>query len=133
MVMSIFNLFQSLGVVVLLIRSIQGFSTTKVRSPRQSHSLVVFMTSNQPTTVVPSWSELKVQSEATTVGQAIASEVKLRSTGQGSAHVQNTLRTFRDKESTPAITLYRDHAGWCPYCQKTVSYPFCMFHIAVLN
>jgi glutathione S-transferase len=80
------------------------------------------MASNQPatTSIAPSWLDLKVLSESTKVGRAMVSEVKLRSLGQGSAHVQNTLRTFRDKESMPAITLYRDHAGWCPYCQKTV-------------
>ena len=29
-----------------------------------------------------------------------------------------TLRTFGHPESSVRVTLYRDHAAWCPYCQK---------------
>jgi len=40
--------------------------------------------------------------------------------------VQSNIRLFDSKEynveknEMPRITLYRDHAGWCPYCQKTM-------------
>ena len=27
-------------------------------------------------------------------------------------------RTFGQPESSIRIKLYRDHAAWCPYCQK---------------
>ena len=70
-------------------------------------------------TAVPSWAELQSQSELTPVGKAMASEVQLRLMGKGSAHVQNKLRQFHS-DQIPVITLFRDHAAWCPYCQKTV-------------
>ena len=63
--------------------------------------------------------ELQSQSELTPVGKAMASEVQLRLMGKGSAHVQNKLRQFHS-DQIPVITLFRDHAAWCPYCQKTV-------------
>jgi len=37
--------------------------------------------------------------------------------------VQSNLRLFDwegSDERRPKLTLYRDHAGWCPYCQKTM-------------
>jgi glutathione S-transferase len=70
-------------------------------------------------TKVPSWSDLQQTAGATKVGAALNEEVLRRSKGDGSAHVQNTLRKF-GKDNEPPITLYRDHAGWCPYCQKTM-------------
>jgi len=69
---------------------------------------------------VPLWSDLQQQASETAVGQALNDEIELRKQGRGSAHVHNTLRTFSDDATTevPAITVFRDHAGWCPYCQK---------------
>jgi glutathione S-transferase len=69
------------------------------------------------TSTIPSWSELQTKVGETPVGQALNQEVKLRSKGLGAANVDNTLRVF-DSSSTPEIVLYRDKAGWCPYCQK---------------
>jgi len=69
--------------------------------------------------LVPSWDDVKSKSFETQVGSALEQEVKSRQQGKGSAHVQNTLRLF-NSDQTPKITLYRDHAGWCPYCQKTM-------------
>lgn len=71
------------------------------------------------TTAVPSWAELQNQSELTPLGRAMTSEAELRKVGKGSAHSQNKLRQFESTQ-VPAITLFRDHAAWCPYCQKTV-------------
>ena len=68
----------------------------------------------------PSWAEVEASVGKTEVGQALDKETKLRSTGQGSAHVQNKLRLFDSKEKSPAITFFRDNAAWCPYCQKTM-------------
>lgn len=77
------------------------------------------------TSTIPSWSDLEKQSNETPVGKALSAEVLLRQEGKGSAHVQNKLRKFKtaddDDKKEPTITLFRDHAGWCPYCQKTVS------------
>eukprot|EP00546_Thalassionema_frauenfeldii_P010456 CAMPEP_0178914376 /NCGR_PEP_ID=MMETSP0786-20121207/11392_1 /TAXON_ID=186022 /ORGANISM="Thalassionema frauenfeldii, Strain CCMP 1798" /LENGTH=507 /DNA_ID=CAMNT_0020587279 /DNA_START=198 /DNA_END=1721 /DNA_ORIENTATION=- len=75
--------------------------------------------SSTTSTIIPSWIDLKSKSESTIVGKSLVAEVELRSSGKGSAHVQNKLRQFKSEED-PQITLFRDHAGWCPYCQKTM-------------
>ncbi len=68
-----------------------------------------------------SWSDLQVLSASQAVGKSLNDEVKLRQSGHGSAHVQSTLRLFdANNDEMPKLTLYRDHAGWCPYCQKTM-------------
>lgn len=74
---------------------------------------------------VQDWGELQTFSDGQTVGHALNEEASLRVSGRGSAHVQSTLRLFDssdddDDDEVPKITLYRDHAGWCPYCQKTM-------------
>jgi len=75
--------------------------------------------SAQVSSVNSSWGDLKAASGEQAVGGALNQEVELRKTGNGSAHVQSNLRLFGSEEK-PKITLYRDHAGWCPYCQKTM-------------
>jgi len=71
------------------------------------------------TSTAPSWSALQKNAGETDAGRALNDEVALRKRGRGSAFVQNTLRLFdSDDEKDLKITLYRDHAGWCPYCQK---------------
>jgi len=69
---------------------------------------------------VPSWTDLKTQSGSQAVGGALDAEVEKRKNGNGSPHVQSKLRLFSSEDKNPKITLYRDHAGWCPYCQKTM-------------
>lgn len=69
----------------------------------------------------PSWSDLKSISSSQSVGAALDSESVRREAGRGSAFVQSKLRLFDSADGTlPKLTLYRDHAGWCPYCQKTM-------------
>lgn len=80
-------------------------------------------TSSAPSTLPdrsPSWSDLTSQILETPTGTKLAHEAHLRSQGLGPPHVDATLRLF---ESTTAeddvrVTLYRDSAAWCPYCQK---------------
>jgi glutathione S-transferase len=79
-----------------------------------------FSMSSSTVSSAPSWADIQASVGKTEVGQALDKENKLRSTGQGSAHVQNKLRLFDSKDTSPAITLFRDQAGWCPYCQKTM-------------
>ena len=69
-------------------------------------------------TSIPTWEELSVSVSGTPVGEALDKEVEIRKEGRGSAYVQNELRLF-GSEGDPQITLYRDHAGWCPLS------PFC--------
>eukprot|EP00559_Dactyliosolen_fragilissimus_P009427 CAMPEP_0184858626 /NCGR_PEP_ID=MMETSP0580-20130426/3717_1 /TAXON_ID=1118495 /ORGANISM="Dactyliosolen fragilissimus" /LENGTH=529 /DNA_ID=CAMNT_0027354877 /DNA_START=275 /DNA_END=1864 /DNA_ORIENTATION=- len=70
---------------------------------------------------IPQWSDLTSLSDSQPIGKALNVETESRREGRGSAHVQSNLRLFRSKnDSKPKITLFRDHAGWCPYCQKTM-------------
>eukprot|EP01035_Chromulina_nebulosa_P050513 gene50513-68695_t len=41
----------------------------------------------------------------------------LRSIGEGLPHTDAKIRLFGTK-GEPRVTLYRDTAAWCPYCQK---------------
>jgi len=88
--------------------------STPMSSPSSSSG------SSQQKIVKPSWDELKAESADQAVGAALNNEVEKRKEGKGSAHVQSRLRLFSSDEKAPKITLYRDHAGWCPYCQKTM-------------
>jgi len=59
----------------------------------------------------------------TPVGQALDEQITKRSKGIGAPNVHSKLRLFPKDDSSsemPQLTLYRDHAGWCPYCQKTM-------------
>lgn len=38
--------------------------------------------------------------------------------GSGPAHNDASLRLFGAREKDVRVTLYRDMAAWCPYCQK---------------
>ena len=80
------------------------------------------------TVVVPSWNELKTKISLTSVGKALDDDKKLRLIGKGSPNVHNKLRLFNDEDDSDnndsgketKYTIYRDHAAWCPYCQKTM-------------
>ena len=80
------------------------------------------------TTVPSSWSDIQSLVGETPVGKALNNEASLRKMGLGSAHVHNTLRLFdstnedgKNDNGEPAITLYRDYAGWCPYWYDQIS------------
>lgn len=79
-------------------------------------------TSHLTMSTLPSWSDLQTSSSSTPVGSALDNDVALRPTGRAAPFVQNKLRLFDSEdfsaEKPPKITLYRDHAGWCPYCRK---------------
>jgi glutathione S-transferase len=66
-----------------------------------------------------SWTSLQHVASQTKAGAALDLESKARVDGTGAPFVQNKLRLFGSSER-PKLTLYRDHAGWCPYCQKTM-------------
>jgi len=61
---------------------------------------------------------LRDRAEKTTVGQKLREEKALREKGEGLPHTDAKIRLFGTGEN-PKITLYRDSAAWCPYCQKT--------------
>jgi glutathione S-transferase len=69
-----------------------------------------------------SWKELQhLANEESDVGKALTKDQALRESGYGEAHVSNTLRLFdKPADFQPKLTLYRDKAGWCPYCEKAM-------------
>jgi glutathione S-transferase len=95
------------------------FQATRVASFASAKILATMSMSSATATTIPSWADLQDSVASTLVGKALKTEVELRKTGAGSAHVHSTLRTFGSKEE-PQITFYRDHAAWCPYCQKAM-------------
>jgi glutathione S-transferase len=106
------------AVIASFVSSAQSF--TAFSSPTTKNLISLQMSTTMNTAIVPSWSEIQSTVGETSVGQALNNEVELRSQGKGSAHVHNKLRLFQSKDDKPVITFYRDHAGWCPYCQKTM-------------
>jgi len=67
---------------------------------------------------LPAWDLLRERVLATPTGAQLQSEVALRAAGEGAPHTDCTLRLFGRPESDIKVTLYRDSAAWCPYCQK---------------
>ena len=118
------------AVVVVVPQAVVALSSSRCGLPRRRaaswHPLFMASSaasssSSSRTMIIPSWSDLQSEVGSTTVGTALNAEVALRKMGQGSAHVHNTLRRFAptlssqegSSTTTPAITVYRDHAGWC--------------------
>lgn len=131
MVISLHSIRLPVALLVYLVSSVHGFANPATISPFRGTRAVSFASAKilamsatgttTATTALPSWADLKDTLSSTPVGKALNEEVELRKQGKGSAHVHSTLRKFEDKSSdAPAITFYRDHAGWCPYCQKTM-------------
>ena len=69
------------------------------------------------TQTLPTWEELSSQSRSTATGARILNDETLRATGEGSPHTDAQIRLF-GTNSEPRVTLFRDTAAWCPYCQK---------------
>ena len=65
----------------------------------------------------PAWGDIKAGLEATATGQALAKDKAAWEVGEGPAHNDAKLRLF-GSTGEPRVTLFRDKAGWCPYCQK---------------
>lgn len=64
-----------------------------------------------------SWLQLTQEAEGTTTGkQLVESRVK-REEGL-MPHTDALIRYFGEDRKKPRVTLFRDRAGWCPYCQK---------------
>lgn len=104
-------------------------SATRCRLPLVSSTIALSMStasSSSSATVVgpaPAWTDLQATLADTPVGAALDRQVTLRGQGLGAPHVHNPLRLFgrrKDGPNPPSLKLYRDHAGWCPYCQKTM-------------
>lgn len=70
--------------------------------------------------LAPTWEALHARAVATPTGARLASEAAQRVEGGGPPHVNAKLRLFDAEggEDSVRVTLYRDAAAWCPYCQK---------------
>lgn len=103
--------------VPLLAAEVNSFSSR----PSFSSSLAANLPKSfaMSTTSIDSWENLQSAASNTPVGAALDKESASRNAGTGAAFVQNKLRMF-DANDRPKLTLFRDHAGWCPYCQKTM-------------
>ena len=66
----------------------------------------------------PSWAQLLKQVISTNTGQRLQKEAQQRAIGLGPPHPHASLRLFDAREEDVRVTFYRDHAAWCPYCQK---------------
>jgi len=66
----------------------------------------------------PTWEKLDGMVKATADGKRLSAEQQDREAGNGPAHCKNKLRLFGSTEKDVRVVLYRDHAAWCPYCQK---------------
>ena len=68
-----------------------------------------------------SWADLQSKSESTETGLKMKEQAEQRKGGKAEPHVDNLLHLYSAKsEDDVRLTLYRDHAAWCPYCQKTL-------------
>ena len=63
-----------------------------------------------------SWDYLKSAVLETKTGAFLKEQELLRSTGEGLPHTDAKVRLFGTK-AEPRVTLFRDTAAWCPYCQ----------------
>jgi len=70
-------------------------------------------------TSAPSWDALRARALATPTGARLEREANARALGEGPPYSKARLRLFgAEPESADRVTLYRDDAAWCPYCQK---------------
>ncbi len=82
-------------------------------------AVAVATLSSSAVAMAPRWPDIIARAKATTVGTSLTSDAKSRLDGRGPPHADALLRLFDAKaEGDVRVTLYRDHAGWCPYCQK---------------
>lgn len=66
----------------------------------------------------PPWDQLRQQLEKAQTGEEKAFRGNVAA-GRGPANHLANIRLFDSPEGTePRVTLYRDKAAWCPYCQK---------------
>lgn len=68
-------------------------------------------------TSVPSWESLEQQLAAR--GRDYPAERAAAEAGDLGPHTDARIRLFGKREEDVRVTLYRDTAAWCPYCQKT--------------
>lgn len=67
---------------------------------------------------VPTWIELDSLLRKVEI-QDERQEFEMQKVGRGRANAQASIRLFDEDENySPEVTLFRDTAAWCPYCEK---------------
>jgi len=67
----------------------------------------------------PSWENIKQELMETDSGKRLYDLQQEQRDGHGPPSAHARLRLFEETdESNVRVTLYRDSAAWCPYCQK---------------
>ena len=97
----------------------------RLRAMRDDQSSSSAKTSNQPSSAsnldgvrfedeAPSWDELGAVADAlkTTLGVPLAVDLE-----NGPANPKALIRRFGTTDE-PRVLFFRDHAAWCPYCEK---------------
>eukprot|EP00747_Dinoflagellata_sp_TGD_P220291 gnl/TRDRNA2_/TRDRNA2_92287_c0_seq1.p1 gnl/TRDRNA2_/TRDRNA2_92287_c0~~gnl/TRDRNA2_/TRDRNA2_92287_c0_seq1.p1 ORF type:complete len:735 (+),score=106.32 gnl/TRDRNA2_/TRDRNA2_92287_c0_seq1:319-2205(+) len=84
---------------------------------RTSVAAMATLQSSAVTSSIPSWQQLEEVLRSR--GRDYAAERLAIERGERGPHTDAKLRLFGQKESDVRVTLYRDTAAWCPYCQKT--------------
>lgn len=103
--------------VVLQARTLAAlFAMGRPRTPA-THSPLMTAAATA-TGKAPSWESLRTSAQATPTGIQLLSDLAERDKGAGPTHTDAKLRLFGASESDVRVTLYRDMAAWCPYCQK---------------
>ena len=97
-------------------------------TPRPSKPSVSLQATTTISDHAPTWKDLHTQLLSTPTGSRLQQEANDRAEGLGPPHTDALLRLFPDNinnnkynnstEDDVQVTLYRDQAGWCPYCQK---------------
>jgi len=75
------------------------------------------MEAPQTVPTLPTWEELRQELLDTGHGAALAARDQRRDEGLA-PHTDAKVRYFGQGRGKPRVTLYRDQAAWCPYCQK---------------
>mmetsp|Transcript_54554 Transcript_54554/g.152173 ORF Transcript_54554/g.152173 Transcript_54554/m.152173 type:complete len:497 (+) Transcript_54554:44-1534(+) len=102
-----------------LVGRLTGLCSAPVVLRAERRPLHMAPTATQPTHGVPTWEALREEMLASKACQRLAEEDRQRSLGRGPPHRASKLRLFgASSEAEVRVTLYRDSAAWCPYCQK---------------
>eukprot|EP00596_Hydrurales_sp_CCMP1899_P004116 CAMPEP_0119039994 /NCGR_PEP_ID=MMETSP1177-20130426/9779_1 /TAXON_ID=2985 /ORGANISM="Ochromonas sp, Strain CCMP1899" /LENGTH=464 /DNA_ID=CAMNT_0007004597 /DNA_START=243 /DNA_END=1634 /DNA_ORIENTATION=+ len=96
----------------------KGPTSKSVWSPEDFQKKISSVKSSGSIDTVPDWNSLEILLKELEHPQE-RTNYDLVLSGRGGANHKANIRLFDAPEGTvPDVTLYRDTAGWCPYCEK---------------